>query len=375
MSEMMKAVVWDGGRWPEGLELREFPKPKVKPGWVLVRNRAVGICGSDLHYLDGQTRGFIPDRNLPAILGHETAGIVEEVPEGVTHLRPGDRVAVEPLHGCLELGRFPICQPCSVGQYHICQRGLTHVGIPIVEMLPGGYGEYSIVHESRLFKLPDHVSFESAALIDVLAVGVHALAIGQSAPGHTVAVLGAGVIGIDLIQCLKAWGVTRVFATAKYEFQANAAHRAGADEVVLLTQDTDPVEEIRKLTDGRGVDAVYEGVGGRTNVINEAIKMCRVGGRVIMTGIFDGERPVDLLKMLFDEIHILSSNSYSTTGMIRDYQIAVDLLSSGRVSHDSLITHRFPISQWRDAISTAFDKRGTGCLRAVMLHEAREDQA
>lgn len=368
MSEMMKAIVWDGGQWPNGLELKEFPKPKAKPGWVLVRNRAAGICGSDLHYLDGQTRGFIPDRNLPAVLGHENAGVVEEVPDGVTGLKKGDCVAVEPLHGCLEMGRTPVCEPCCVGQYHICQNGLTHVGIPIVEMLPGGYGEYSIVHHSRLFKMPDDVSFEAAALIDVLAVGVHALTIGRAGPGDSVVVLGSGVIGIDLIQCLKAWGITQVIATAKYDFQAEAARKAGGDQVILLQGDVDPVEEVKRLTDGRGADAVYEGVGGQTDVINQGIKMCRPGGSVIMTGIFDGERPIDLLHMLFQEVHILSSNSYSHTGMKRDYAIAMELLASGKVSHDFVVTHRFPIASWREAIATAFDKKGTGCLRAVMHH-------
>jgi len=370
LTKMMKAIVWDGGQWPAGLTLREFPRPTVRPGWVLVKNMAAGICGSDLHYLDGQTRSFIPDSNLPAVLGHENAGVVAEVPPGVTHLKPGDRVAVEPLHGCLELGRLPICAPCAAGQYHICERGLTHVGIPLVEMLPGGYGEYSIVHESRLFKIPDEVSYEAAALIDVLAVGVHALAVGQSGPGDSVTVLGSGVIGIDLIQCLKAWGVTKIYATAKYGFQGDAAREAGADEVILLQKDVDVVEEVRRLTNGRGVDAVYEGVGGRTDVINQAVKMCRPGGRVIMTGIFDGERPVDLLTMLFQEVHILSSNSYSTTGLKRDYQIAVDLLASGRVRHDFVVTHRYPLTQWRDAIETAFDKKGSGCLRSVMFHDS-----
>ena len=128
------------------------------------------------------------------------------------------------------------------------------------------------------------------------------------------------------------------------------------------------MEEVRRLTQGKGVDAVYEGVGGRTDVMNQAVKMCRLGGNVIMTGIFDGERPIDLLTMLFNEVSILSANSYSSTGLKRDYRIAVDLLASGKVKHDFVVTHRFPHSQWRDAVATAFDKKGTGCLRSVMFH-------
>jgi 2-desacetyl-2-hydroxyethyl bacteriochlorophyllide A dehydrogenase len=370
MSKEMKAVVWDGGKWPKGLELRTFPKPELRPGWVLVRNQVAGICGSDLHYLGGQTRHLIPDRNIPAVLGHENAGIVEEVGPGVVGLETGDRVAAEPLHSCYELGRIPTCQPCQVGQYHLCTEGLVHVGIPLVEMLPGGYGEYSIFHASRLFKMSDNVPFEAGALLDVLAVGVHALAIGKPMPGDTALVFGCGVIGIDLIQSLKVWGISDIIAIAKHPFQAEAATKTGASEVVLLGEGIDPVQEVMRITAGQGVDQVYEGVGGATDVINQSVEMCRVGGSVIMTGIFDGKRPVDLLTMLFKEVHILSANSYSYTGIRRDYQIALDWLASGQASHDALVTHRFSMADYKKAIDTAFHKKENRCLRAMFFHES-----
>jgi len=369
MPDMMKAIVWDGGQWPDGLELKEFPVPQLRPGWVLVHNRAAGICGSDLHYLGGQTRHLIPDKNLPAVLGHENAGVVVDVGEGVTSLKAGDSVAVEPLHGCVEMGRTPPCSACAAGHYELCDYHLVHVGIPLVEMLPGGYGEYSIVHASKAYKMPEGVSFEDAALLDVLAVGVHALGIGQPIPGMSTAVLGSGVIGIDMIQCLKAWGVSTILATAKYPFQAEAAKKAGASDVILLEPGVDPVEKVLELTNGRGVDQVYEGVGGRTDVINEAVRMCRRGGTIIMTGIFDGERPIDLLTMLFASVSILSSNSYSITGMKPDYEIALDLLASGQATHDFVATHRFAPEEYTKAIATAFDKKGNQCLRAMFIRD------
>ena len=369
MTETMKAIVWDGGQWPAGLELKEFPRPTLRPGWVLVKNRAAGICGSDLHYLGGQTRHLIPDKNLPAVLGHENAGVVVALGDGVGGLEPGDRVAVEPLHGCREIGRTPPCAACQAGHYELCEHHLTHVGIPLVEMLPGGYGEYSIVHASKAYKMPDNVSFEDAALLDVMAVAVHALGIAKPIPGMSVAVLGSGVIGIDIIQCLKAWGLTKIVATAKYPFQAEAARKAGASDVILLDGDVDPVEEVLRLTGGHGVDQVYEGVGGKTDVMNEGIRMCRTGGHVVMTGIFDGERPIDLLTMLFRSISILSSNSYSITGMKSDYRIALDLLAAGQVTHDFVVTHRFALEEFDKAIATAFDKKGNECLRAMFIHD------
>jgi len=367
--DTMKAIVWNGGKWPAGLEFKDFPKPELRAGWVLVKNQASGICGSDLHYLGGQTRHLIPDTNLPAVLGHENAGIIVEIGDNVAGLKPGDRVAMEPLHGCHEMGRNPPCAACQAGHYELCEH-LTHVGIPLVEMLPGGYGQYSIVHASKAYKMPDTVSFEDAALLDVLAVGVHALGIGKPIPGMAIAVLGSGVIGIDIIQCLRAWGVSTIIATAKYPFQAEAARKAGASNVILLKAEIDPVGEVLRLTGGHGVDQVYEGVGGKTDVMNEAIRMCRSGGTVIMTGIFDGERPIDLLTMLFHSVSILTSNSYSITGLKPDYQIALDLLATGQITHDFVVTHRFSLEEYQSAINTAFDKKNSACLRAMFIHNA-----
>jgi threonine dehydrogenase-like Zn-dependent dehydrogenase len=369
MPKTMRAVVWDGGVWPEGLALRDFPRPELRPGWVLVRNRAVGICGSDLHYLSGRTRHLIPDENLPAVLGHENAGVVEAIGAGVVGFEAGDRVAAEALHGCYEIGRTVPCRACQSGRYNLC----THrriVGIPLTEMLPGGYGEYSIFHATRLFKMPDSVSFEAAALIDVLAVGVHAMAVGKPIPGMDVVVLGSGVTGIDVIQCLRAWGIARIIATAKYPFQAEAARQAGASEVILLEEGVDAVDEVLRMTGGEGVDQVYEAVGGSTDVTNQGIRMCRKGGNVIMLGIFDGALPIDLQRMIYRSISLLASSTYNRTGDIRDFQIALSLLQSGVIEHDLLVTHRYRLPQWREAIESSVSKAQSKCLRAVVLHES-----
>ncbi|UCF10072.1 MAG: alcohol dehydrogenase catalytic domain-containing protein [Candidatus Bipolaricaulota bacterium] len=364
----MRAVVWDGRAWPEGLELIEIERPQTRPGWVLIRNRAAGICGSDLHYLTGRTRHLIPDENLPAVLGHENAGVVAEIGDGVEGLKVGDPVAAEPLHGCYETGRSTPCPRCQVGEYNLCSHRQI-VGVPLVEMLPGGYGEYSIFHASRLFKMPRSVTFEAAALIDVLAVGVHAMTVGGPEPGMTVAVLGSGVTGIDTIQCLRAWGIRSIVATAKYPFQAEAAREAGATEVIQLGSGVDPVSEVLRMTDGRGVDQVYEAVGGASPVITQAVHMCRKGGNVIMLGIFDGELPVDLQRMIYRSVSILTSSTYNSTGGTRDFQIAVDLLANGQVDHDLLVTHRFSLDNWHDAVSSAFGKSDSRCLRSVIVHD------
>ncbi len=363
--QKMKAIVWDGGVYPDSLTYRDFDVPEPGPGWVLVYNKAAGICGSDLHYLLGYTRHLIPDENLPAVLGHENAGVVVKVGEGVTSVKPGDRVAVEPLHGCMQFGKT--CPMCQIGKYHLCQYGLTHVGIPIVKMLPGGYGEYSIVHETRLFHIPENVTFEEAALLDILAVDVHAAKLIRPGEGDSTVVYGCGIIGLDMIQCLRVEGVRDIIAIAKYPFQAEMAKKLGATEVILLEPGMDAVQEVMRLTQGWGVDQAYECVGGESDALDESVRMCRPGGCAVMLGVFSGRRPIDLLTMLLKEVNIISSNSYSTAGYQREYQIAMDLLRDGKVDHFSLITHKFSPEEYRQAIDVAIAKGKKQCIKSMFI--------
>lgn len=368
MGEQMQAIVWDGTEYPDGLSYQAFPRPVPGPGWGLVHNRAAGICGSDLHYLLGRRKGVVPPGNLPAVLGHENAGVVVEVGPGVTSVKAGDRVAVEPLHGCTEFGRS--CPMCRVGQYHLCLMGLTHVGIPRVRMLPGGYGEYSVAHETRLFPIPNAVSFTEAALLDILAVGVHAVNIGRPRVGDSVVVLGCGVIGLDVIQCLRVAGVGTIIAVAKYEFQAEAARRLGASEAVVIDAGQELVEAVHRLTQGAGVDQVYECVGGATDGLNLAVVACRPGGAVVVLGVFTGRPALDLAALQRKEIALLVSNSYSTApNGKREYEIAMELLRTGRVDHKSLATHTFAPQRYREAIDQAIGKGTAKLIKGLFVRE------
>jgi L-iditol 2-dehydrogenase len=366
MGEQMQAVVWDGTEYPDGLRHRAFPRPRPDPGWVLVHNRAAGICGSDLHYLLGRRKGVVPAGNLPAVLGHENAGVVVEVGPGVTRVQAGDRVAVEPLHGCMEFGGS--CPMCRVGQYQLCLTGLTHVGIPRVRMLPGGYGEYSVAHETRLFRIPDDVSFPGAALLDVLAVGVHAVNLGRPRIGDAVVVLGCGVVGLDLIQCLRVAGVGPLIAVAKYPFQASAARRLGASEAVVLEAGQDPAEAVRRLTPAAGVDQVYECVGGATNAASLAVAVCRPGGVIVVLGGFTGNPSLDVAALQRKEIALLMSNSYSTApNGKREYETALELLRTGRVTHEPVTTHTFAPHEYRQAIDQSIRKGDATLIKGLFV--------
>ena len=366
MGEQMQAIVWNGTDYPDGLSYQAFSRPVPGPGWVLVHNRAAGICGSDLHYLLAPQRGG-PAGNLPAVLGHENAGVVVEVGPGVTSVKPGDRVAVEPLHGCMEFGGS--CPMCRVGQYQLCLTGLTHVGIPRVRMLPGGYGDYSVAHETRLFPIPSGVGFAEAALLDILAVGVHAVNIGRPRVGDSVVVLGCGVIGLDVIQCLRVAGVSTIIAVAKYEFQAAAARRLGASETIVIEAGRDVADAVRPLVRGAGAEQVYECVGGATDGVNLAALMCRPGGTIVVVGAFTGRPALDLGTLQRKEIALLMSNSYSTApNGTREYAIAMDLLRTGRVDHTSLVTHTFP-QQYREAIDQAIGKGKANLIKGLFVRE------
>lgn len=367
MQGLMEAIVWDGTEYPDCLSYQKVQIPQLDPEWVLFHTQAVGICGSDLHIVLGEVNYLIPPKNIPAVLGHENAGVVVAVGEKVKDLVPGDRVAVEPLHGCMQFGNT--CPMCAIGKYHICQNGLVHVGVPLVQMLPGGFGEFSIAHYSRCFKIPDSVSVEEAALLDVLAVNVHAANLARPVVGTTSAVMGCGVIGLDMIQTLKTWGVTEIIAVAKYAFQAEMALKLGAKEVIILDKGVDPVVDLMKLTSGSGVEHVYECVGGLTDAVDQSTRMCGPGGSVFMLGGSSRPRLIDLQRMLLQEVNIISSMSYSTYNGKREFQIALNMLRDKQVDHNVLITHRFKPNDYRQAFDMAMSKGNNKVSKVIMVRD------
>lgn len=359
----MKALLWDGNPYPEGLYMGEAPIPQVKPGWVLIRNIATGICGSDLHYLAGGLRHQILDENLPAVMGHENAGIVMEIGQGVEGFSIGDRVVGEPLHACYAQG-IKLCPACETGQYHQCDH-LGHVGIPARLRLPGGFGEYSLYHQSSLFKIPDHVSFEEASVLDVTACGVHAFHLSQVKPGDRVAVFGMGAIGLCVVQCLRAAGVTEIIGITPFEYQVSIARQLGVSEVISYKLGEDPTPQILKVAGG--VDFVFEAVGGTADTMQQAIDICKNGAKIIMLGFFEGERPVNLHKVFLKELSILASDGYSTWGKTREFGLALQMLARKQISHQKMITHIYDKStQWKEGFEAAFKKQQYQSIKVVL---------
>jgi threonine dehydrogenase-like Zn-dependent dehydrogenase len=348
------------------LSLRDYPKPEVKPGWVLVDVKALGICGTDLHYFLGFGRELINDDALPFPFGHESAGVVAEVGEGVEGIKVGDRVVGEPVHACPELEIEPPCPACETGDYEICINHST-VGIPFGECLTGGYGRYAAFHQSRIFHLPENLTFQEAITAEPLTCAVHGVNVAQPALGDTVAVVGAGVVGLETIQCLNAAGATRIIAVAKYPFQAEVAKQVGATDVVCLEDTSNLVAAVKEISGSWGPDQVYECVGGESDALQQSLDICCRGGKVVLLGVFSGVRPINLLSWLVKEVTVIPVNAYSRTGYHRHFQTSLDLLASGKLQAKPLLTHVFDIEGWEAGLEAAYDKKTSRMIKGVFV--------
>ena len=366
MPETMNAIIWNGKPFFEGLSYGAFEKPVPQGDWVLVYNKACGICGSDIHILTGEHNArFKRKENLPAILGHETCGVVAAC-DPSCGFKPGDRVAVEAIHTCVDFGGS--CPRCEALETNHCKEGMTHVGLPYTRMLPGGYGEFSLVHKNHVHLLKDNVSFDEAALLDILVVNVHAMNIGNPQPGMRCAVLGCGVVGLNLVQLLKMHGAEQITAICKYPFQAELAMELGATDTILYDSDT-VVQEALSRTGGEGFHQVYECVGGNSNALDEAIHICTNKGTVVMLGLFKGYHSVDLNSLMRREINILPANSYTYFNGESEFKASLRLLEEKKIDVAKLVSHRFAPEDYEAAIRCTMDKKTTHAVKVLFVRE------
>jgi 2-desacetyl-2-hydroxyethyl bacteriochlorophyllide A dehydrogenase len=343
----MKALVAHG---PYDLRVEETPEPVAGPGQVLVRVRAAGICGSDLHWYRGHRPLAFDNR----VYGHEIAGEVAAVGDGVTDLAIGQRVGVEPLIGC------DACPACAAGHYHLCP-DLRHIGA----YYSGGFAELTVAPRAKVFPLPATVSVEAAALLDGFAVAVHALhRLPLRDPAAPIAIIGAGTIGLQLLQVLRAAGARNLIVTARRPEQARVARALGAAEVVHGHDD--PAAEVLRLTDGQGAAAVFETVGGSGATLAEAAGMVARGGRIGVLGVFPQTPSVDVTALLRREVDLIFCWSYAAWEGTPEYATALDLMAAGQIDAGPIITHRFPLDDGPAAFTAADDKAASGAIKVVL---------
>lgn len=348
MTQASKTAVLHGVRdlrW----ESREVPEPG--PLEVRVRVGRIGVCGSDVHYYThGRIGKFVVES--PLVLGHEVSGVVEALGPGVTQLRVGDRVAMEPGYPCRR------CAYCKAGQYNLCP-DMTFMATPPVN---GALSEYVVWPEDFTYKVPDSVSDDAAALLEPLAVGVWASRRGGVKLGDSVAVLGAGPIGCTSIMAARAAGATTIIAVDLEDFRLDIARRVGATHTVNARTE-DAVARIREITHGlgslpmshAGVDVAFE-TAGSVPTCRMSLEAPKPGGVTVLVGLPpDPDFSLDIVSAASRETDIRGIFRYANC-----YPAAIGLVASGAVNLDALVTHRYAFDQTPEAFEFAdHDKRSS----------------
>ena len=321
-----------------GFEERDIPQPKDDE--VLVKLEYVGICGSDLHYYES---GAIGDYVVkpPFVLGHEPGGTVVEVGKNVTHLKVGDRVALEPGKTCGH------CEFCRTGRYNLCPDVVFFATPPV----DGVFQEY-VAHEAGLcFKLPDNVSTMEGALIEPLAVGFHAARQGGAQAGQTAVVTGAGCIGLVSMMALKAMGVSKVYSVDVMDKRLDKALELGADGVINGSKE-DAVKKVMELTGGMGCDLVIETAGTEITT-RQAVQMTKKGATIVLVGYSKtGEIKMPISLALDKEL------TFKTVFRYRHiYPMAIDAVASGRVNLKGIVTNEFALDDIQEAMDESVNNK------------------
>lgn len=337
----MLAVVKDPAK--RGIVLEDVPVPTVGPWEVLVRVRAVGICGSDQRIYGEVTRA----RRRRFVLGHEIAGEVVAVGERVTEVRVGTPVGVEICIGC------GICRHCKVGRVNLCEK-LEEFGVTV----DGGMTEFVAAPARNVHVLPPGLSFEKAVLADPLACVIRGLEVIPVTSGSWVAVLGPGQMGLMATQVIKRLVRARVVMVGTRADRLAVARTLGADETVNGSE-VDPVRAVQELTDG-GADFVYEAAGS-ARALDQGIAMARKGGAVIMLTVHK-QVQVDLEPAVRGELHLVGAICYS----YREYQRALHLLAEDRIEVAPLTEHVFPLARAEEAFEFVLSRQG---LKAILTVE------
>ncbi len=309
------------------LEIADLPRPSPGAGEVLLEVAACGICGSDVHGYDGSSGRRIP----PIVMGHEAAGTVVSAGPDVSGFSAGDRVTFDSTVYC------GACSFCRRGQVNLCEDRQI-VGVSCEEFRRNGaFAEYVTVPAHILYKLPDDLSFPEAAMLEAVAVALHAVSLAETEPGSTALVIGAGMIGLLIVQAAHVAGCERVILADLDDTRLRLGADLGADDLVN-TGTTDIVHEIARLTENRGADIVYEAVG-RGETVAASIDCVRKGGSVILVGNIAREVVLPLQKVVTRQIRL--QGSCSSAG---EYTEAMSLVASGQIQVKPLISAVAPLA-------------------------------
>lgn len=367
--------------------LEDVPVPELpNEEWVRVRTVYGGVCGSDLNliYLKNSTYSE-PYTTMPITLGHENVGVIDKVGRRVEGYSVGDRVVVDPMMPCEARGIDPPCDRCAERDYSQClntRQGSIPPGfyMGFSAAAGGSWAESFLAHKSQLMRVPDAMSDEEAVLLEPLTIPLHAVMRNLPAPGDTVLVYGCGIIGMLSVASLKALvPECRVIAVARYGFQADIARGYGVDEVIMQRDVDDLYAEVARLTGaqvlkptiGRGFlnggPAMSLECVGSPDVLDDCLRMTRPGGTLVIVGAVGLAPGIDWTPIWFKELKVtgtLCSAADTFDGRtMKTFEWALDLVTSGKVKLDHLLTHVWDLEEYEAMLETARTKGDTGCVK------------
>lgn len=330
----------------DDLRVEEIATPTPDDNEVLVAMKSVGICGSDVHYWQhGRIGSFVVAG--PLVLGHESSGVIVEVGRAVSHLQPGDRVALEPGVPCRT------CTFCKTGRYNLCP-DVRFFATPPVD---GSMAQYVVHSADFCYRLPDHVSLDEGAMLEPLSVGVHACRRGGVGPGSRVLVMGAGPIGLATLLAARASGAAFVAVTDLKRSRLEIAREMGADATIYADSE-DVLGGLAEAADGQfdtSVDCT-----GAEEAVRTAIHATKSGGTVLLVGLGPDEMQLPIVEAATREVDIRGLFRYANT-----YPTALSMVASGQVDLGPMVTHHFPLEDVMSAFRVARDATD-GAVKVVV---------
>jgi len=364
----------------------DVPEPAIpNPRWLKVRNVACGLCGSDIHFMFMELDPKVFPAATPGIerkfLGHELVGEVVETGDEVDDLQPGDRVCLRiDWPSCYQMEIDPMCPQCQRGEYMLCQNHGSRE-LPL-KNVGGGFSPYMVMHRTQPFKVPSALSNDSAVLLEPLACAVHGVYKHIPVKNDRVLVVGCGTIGLLTVAAVKAIQPdAEVTVIARYPFQAEMARKLGAGDVI--SGGKNPYREISKKTGAKyfegyfgnriiigGFDVIYDTVGNDRS-INDSLRWVRSNGTIVILGINMKPGRIDYTPIWHQEVKVTGTNCHAVEkGGLTSFDIAANLLLEEKISLEGMITHRFPMSSYRDAIDTFLSKGRQEAIKIVLTHES-----
>lgn len=390
LGKLAPGILWSGASCTV---MREIPEPALpSPDWVRIKTRLGGICGTDLGAIHLKTSPYYsPFTSFPFTFGHENVGTIAELGADVKGWKPGQRVVVNPILSCVVRGFKDLCEYCARGEVNHCQRfteGALAPGIMTgsARDTGGSWSASFVAHSSQLYAVPENVGDENAVMLEPFACGLHAALIDFPKDDETILILGAGTIGLVTLAALRALGCkARILVSARYANQAEAATKLGASEVLrggdLYTQVAERTgAKVLKPTIGKrvvlgGVDRVYECTGNDSS-LDDANRLARSGGKVVLVGIPGLAKGVDWTAIFDQELTVLAARQFHNAERHagktwRAFDLALDLMASGKADLGWMVSRKYALADYKQALSDLAQKGSQGIIKAAFEFPGR----